>query len=226
MESRLCGQLAATSTTYPDSHPLPVVRGKLYEATFVMYPFGFTVGGMRKFSGGKTAKMLALPVKSNLGIPPPSRFVQRDAKQAAGLIAYWRITLILLVCAVAYLSQVCEAIVRSVAIHVVNLLQRPFSGHVEPREAVGLIRGSVTADTPVSIAAIKTPGALSIAASWTAFRPCECTSLRIVVEKFVQFLRGKIGLSHDAVLSLIGQRPACVSSTRGPRHFISCCRDM
>lgn len=184
-----------------------------------MYPFGFTVSGMRKFSGSKTTKMLAFPVKSNLGIPLPGRLVQRDSKQAAGLIAYWRTMLILLIFAVACLSQVYKAIVCPVAIHVVNLLRRPFSRHVKPREAVCLVRGSGAADAPISIAMVQIPGFLSVAATGATFGPCEYTRLRVVVKKFAQTLRGKIGLSHDAVLSLIGQRPACVDSTCGLRYF-------
>ncbi len=41
-----------------------------------------------------------------------------------------------------------------------------------------------------------------------AYAPGENASFWVIVQKFAQALRGKIGLSHDAVLSLIGQRPA------------------
>lgn len=183
------------------------------------YALGFAVGGVRKFSGCKTAEVLAFAGKSNLGIPLPSRLVQSDAKQPAGLVADWRSPLILLIGTMAGLSQVRKTIVCPVAVHVVNLLRRPFSGHIEPREAVGLVCVSVAAHAPVSIAGIKASCTFSVAASGATFCPCECARLGIVVNKFAQTLRGKIGSSHDAVLSLIGQKPGSIRSRSRLRYF-------
>jgi hypothetical protein len=41
----------------------------------------------------------------------------------------------------------------------------------------------------------------------------------VVMKKLAQRLRGKIGLSHDALQLLIGQRPARVSARGGLRYF-------
>jgi len=38
------------------------------------------------------------------------------------------------------------------------------------------------------------------------------SGLRVVRKKFAQSRSGNIGSSHDALLKLIGQRPACVAS--------------
>lgn len=195
--------------------------GVLYEATFVMYSLGLAVGYVRQFSGRKTAKMYAFSAKSDLGIPFPAWLVQRDTKQPAGLVANWRAPLILLIGAVAGLSQICKTIVRPVAIHVVNLLQRPFPGHVKPCESVCLVRGSVAAHAPVSIAGIKAPGTFAVAATGATFCPCECAGFRAVVKKFAQTLRSKIGGSH-AVVPLkqwIGQRPGSIRSRSRLRYF-------
>jgi hypothetical protein len=42
--------------------------------------------------------------------------------------------------------------------------------------------------------------------------PSEHARYRVVVKKFAQTLRGKIGLSHEALQLLIGQRPAAIRS--------------
>ena len=177
------------------------------------------VGFVRKFGGCKTAEVLAFAAKSNLGIPFPSRPVQGDAKQTAGFIADWCSPLVLLIGAVAGLSQVRKTIVCPVAVHVVNLLRRPFARHVEPRKAVRFVRVSGATDAPIPIAFVQIPGPLPVATTWATFGSCEYARLGVVVKKFAQTLRGKIGLSHDALLMLIGQRPACVSAHGGLRYF-------
>jgi hypothetical protein len=49
--------------------------------------------------------------------------------------------------------------------------------------------------------------------------PRKNPGFRVVVKKFAQAFCGKIGLSHDAVLSLCGQRPGGASTPFGLRHF-------
>jgi len=44
------------------------------------------------------------------------------------------------------------------------------------------------------------------------YAPREYASFRIVVKKFAQTLRCKIGFSHDALQMLIGQRPGAIRS--------------
>jgi hypothetical protein len=44
------------------------------------------------------------------------------------------------------------------------------------------------------------------------YRTSKKACLGIVLEKFAQKLRGKIGLSHETLQSLIGQRLASISS--------------
>jgi hypothetical protein len=49
--------------------------------------------------------------------------------------------------------------------------------------------------------------------------PSKHTGFWCVIKNFAQTLRGKIGLSHDAVLSQIGQKLTCVSAHGGLRYF-------
>jgi hypothetical protein len=47
----------------------------------------------------------------------------------------------------------------------------------------------------------------------------EYSGVGVVVKKLAQALRGKIGSSHDALLMLIGQRPASADNASGLRYF-------
>lgn len=74
----------------------------------------------------------------------------------------------------------------------------------------------------INLDVASTKSAPGNATSFSATTPCEPrkdASVWVVVQKFAQACCGKIGLSHDTVTSLIGQRPGSVSALAGLRYF-------
>lgn len=141
----------------------------------------------------------------------PSRNPKKSSSAFPALAAS-----VLRVCCPVYVSQICKAVIGTIAVDVVNLCFRPLACHVKKRETVSIeaifakADGHVTksfvhaTNEPALRRSVKTGGAL-----WK--RP-ERADFWIVVNKLAQTLRGKIGLSHEALQLLIGQRPAAIRS--------------
>ena len=115
--------------------------------------------------------------------------------------------------------KVAQPVVVADAVDVVNLSIRINPVDVQPSKSVqgvvfvGYLRsqiaGSVCGTNYIS----------NFDGANRADTPSKNTRLGIVMKKFAQSFCGKIGLSHEAVLSLIGQRPDSVRSGFGPRYF-------
>lgn len=104
-------------------------------------------------------------------------------------------------------SEICNSVVGFIAVDVVCHLARPLSVHVKPSKPMGGVSLAVNAnDNIASLCCLA--GNFSNAESLPLGDADKNSSIRIVVKQLAQSLRGKIGLSHEAVLSLIGQRPA------------------
>jgi len=173
------------------------------------------VGRVRRFLRGEDPKVVVNAF--NVNSCNPSGFALGDAHQSM-LAVEMRAALVLLVYCLRNIAQVSYRIVSGVTVLMVDLSIRPNATHVQPRKAVRPVVMTSNADLDVT-AAVAASGARLVAslASWIA--PAKYAGIWIVVKKLAQTLRGKIGLSHDAVLSLIGQRPARVDSTGGLRYF-------
>jgi hypothetical protein len=144
---------------------------------------------------------------------------KRDAKKFAGLVVGVWATLVLHVLRLVSIAEVVPTIVRSVAVNVVNLSFGPRVSHVQPRKAMSEIDCSVNLNRYVATASSRARGVSNFDYHGCAYTPRKKACKRIVIEQFAQALRAKIGFSHEAVLSLIGQRPASVDRTCGPCHF-------
>lgn len=100
-----------------------------------MYTLRFlTIRLMRLFFGGEAAEVAKFIARPQLGNPRILRgllFVSNPFQSMAG--ASFAVRAIL---SVRGFAQVIPAIVRSIAISVVDLLSRPFLGHVEPDQTV------------------------------------------------------------------------------------------
>jgi hypothetical protein len=105
-------------------------------------------------------------------------------------------------------SEICKCVVPHISVDVVNCVFWPIAGYVEPRKTMCEIAPPMKFDNAsvfVCAASDATNGD-----SGALDKPSEYAGLMVVFEQFAQLLRGKIGLSHEAVLSLIGQRPAAI----------------
>lgn len=117
-------------------------------------------------------------------------------------------------------AKVVPSIVLAILIAVINLSLRVFTRHVEVRESMSRPFDLVNLDQPVAVRR-EVPGDVSSRGpgSADAHAPVENSGLRVIGKNFAQALRGKIGGSHEALLLLIGQRPAGVSSTARASSF-------
>jgi hypothetical protein len=120
--------------------------------------------------------------------------------------------LVLKVHGARHVSEVFKPIVRPVSISVIHLLLRPLTCHIEPRKTVGEVRATINVESHITDVVSRTDGGAG-RVPVVSDSPRKQARLRVVVKKFAQTLRGKILNSHEAVLSLIGQRPARVAST-------------
>jgi hypothetical protein len=110
------------------------------------------------------------------------------------------------------ITKIVYSVVAWVAVDVVNALPRKSAVAVKPGKAMSPMNIPVNAYlTPAEWmdCAGDHPDSDSVRRDFT---PRKNAGLWIVVKKFAQTLRGKIGLSHEALLLLIGQRPDRVAS--------------
>ena len=131
---------------------------------------------------------------------------------------------ILSVFALGGVSKVCNPIVKTIAIYVVNVVFWKFSINIKPRKSVSIVSVSKKTDADVFMAAAcssRFSGFYYTPSPSIVVKPRKHSGVRIVMKNFAQTFCSKIGLSHDAVLSLIGQRPGSVSALSGLRYFMA-----
>ena len=132
-----------------------------------------------------------------------------DTKKPGRVIAA-RSAFVLSVRPPRHVSEVRESVVGLDAVDVVDLLSGPRTSDMQPRESVGFVSAAINSDLDVSI----TIDSSSNSAGWKpsmstcGIDPGKKTCFWIVVKQLAQSLRGKIRISHEALLSLSGQRLA------------------
>ena len=129
-------------------------------------------------------------------------------------------TMILGILCSRYLSEIRQSIVFPVSVYMVYMQTCPHSACVKNSKLVGQIESSAYLDLDIPVG-VNRSSHIAYTDALVALKPGKHPSVRVVVKKFAQTLCGKIGLSHDVLQLLIGQRPVCVDSTDGLRHFIT-----
>lgn len=189
-------------------------------AAFVKLTFRGYVRLMRLLGGGKRPEINEALLNEYRGSPMFAGCYPVDSKKPA-----FRIHIgppnIFPVNALWHIAQIAKAIVRRVPIHVIYLMDRPFSSYVKQSQPVTkLVRASNGYCDVATLCPAPCAHAGPINAGFPgSHEPRKNARLGVVVKKFAQTLRGKIGLSHDAPRKRIGQKPVSVSSTCGLRHF-------
>ncbi len=109
--------------------------------------------------------------------------------EKATFVAWFWLTVILRVFCVRNFSEVIKSIVGSISVDMVDLLCRPYSFLIKPRQSVGQIKSVVQSDNHISVfgyAPCFSPG--------TAFSPGlsprEKPGVSVVIEQFVQSFWG------------------------------------
>lgn len=114
------------------------------------------------------------------------------------------------------IPQVFQPVVSFYPVDVVDLHERPAPMHMEPSQPVRKVHTPIKGNAQIPFVMHRPRSGSSPRAGAC---PSKNASIGVVVEKFAQALRGKIGLSHDAPRKRIGQRPTGVSRTAWASSF-------
>lgn len=182
-------------------------------ASFMQFSFRYDVGVISLFRRVECPKVHTLSVFSDNS--PPSIAVTTCPKNAAAFVGEWGFASVLCVPFVRYIAQVVNAVIGRITIFVVNLIDRPNTIDVQPRQAVRLVSFAIN-PYPNATALINSTG---IFATMLTSGSNKDAGVWIVVKQLAQSLRGKIRLSHDAVPLLIGQKPGRVISACSASSF-------
>jgi hypothetical protein len=176
----------------------------------VNQPFGCDVRIVRLFWGHVKADVERSSLVRNLCAPSPIK-VPRNTKQATTFVIGSRPPLIFRVNRRRGVSQVAYSVISTIAVYVIKHLAGPLSVVMKPCQSVRGVSLVIQTNRHVPVL-VNASGLLALVPFVPFYLSGKNSSVWVVIKKFAQFLRGKIGISHKAVLSLIGQRPASVGS--------------
>ena len=182
----------------------------LKSATIVHLALSLDVGRVGEFWRGEGTKVLYFAVCLYMRAKAVAKFV--CPKKASGLVRGPGTPCVLTVYGIGYVPEVTKPVVILDSVDMVNLKYREGPALIKPREPMRKIQDSINTDHYVATPGNAAGQPLAGYAIASRCAPRKNASLGIVVKQLAQSLRGKIGLSHEAVLSLIGQRPGRVDS--------------
>jgi len=146
---------------------------------------------------------------ANLRLPLVSGLVKRNSNLAVKAMT----VCVLHVLKLRNITKIRPSIVVSDAVSMIYLTFREVSKHIQKGEPMLSYANAIDHRVSVSVPWVNATHNRPHGKSSAAYASSENASSRIVVQQFAQSLRGKIGLSHDAVLSRIGQRLAGAINT-------------
>jgi hypothetical protein len=215
----LCGSSDHSTSRCPwRKHARTPESGMLNDTSSVQSPLCGKVCGGSLLGSVERPEILRRPAVADIGNPASKRLLPRNAEKSR-LVVRKRRAPILSIFSRRNVSEIGDAVIRFVAIDMVDLLLRPFAVYVQPRQTVRPPNTPVDVDEDVTTGAFDGPCSAVLPAAFPSGSPKEFAGFRVVVEKFAQSLRGKIDLSHEAVLSLIGQSLRRVDSASQARLF-------
>lgn len=186
-------------------------------AACVELPFGLQVSRVRQLFCFKQSDPREFAVYGNAGLP--LTVFLGYAKQAAAFIVRRSVALVGVVDLPRNITQVMELVIRFIHVDMVYRMLRPVAMHIQPRKSVGVIQMPEHPNGDVPYFAVAScPAANGDIGAGFSY-PSKNTCVGAVMKKCAQLFCGKIGISHDAPLKLIGQRPARVDSACGSCHF-------
>ena len=178
---------------------------------------GVKIGRMRSFRRFESAQIALPSVYNDQGIPLADSPGPRYSKESTSVVNVCS-SQVLTIDGLGHITEICESVIAPDSIDMVNVVGGPTADDIQPCQTVCRLKFPINGDSQVTILA-KTSGRLSLLRATARLSPHEYPSFGIVMKKFAQTLRGKIGNSHDALQLLIGQKPRSVSALPGLRHF-------
>jgi hypothetical protein len=189
---------------------------KLQRSIFMEGSFSYEISFMRLFCGFKNTEIFAHRVEAYLRNIFRSQF--SDAEKTCGNIVTPSFFEILRLRSLRYISQINEPIVTAITVNMINSVFRIFSGNVEPCKSVSEMVYPQQHYLPISIRPNTSSYFSNLYSIASLNSTQEYSCFRIIGKFFLQSFKSKILFSHDAVTSLIGERPARDYSRCGLRY--------
>lgn len=188
----------------------------LNRTALMQSPFGFQVGRMRNLWCRMESKTVTFP--GDLNLSKPFVFDFANSKES-GLIVNLCPSSVFTVQSVGHISKIFNPVVNLVSVNVVNKIKWPLSINVKPNNSMNLIAVCSNKNRQIPFCCGRADNISNLYVVAIAYFSNKLSSISVVVKKFAYALRGKIGVSHDSVLSMIGQRPAIADNNSGFRYF-------
>lgn len=162
-------------------------------------PLPCDVGLVSFFWSFEAAEIGLLAFCLQLRLPALCLFVPMHTKKAASIVGL-SASPVLFVVSIRCLTEITKSVVRAVSVDVVDLLFRPFSGHVEPRQPVRVKTVLHCAYHDVSkrpVQAAKESASRSLSKLGSpAWEAPEKTGVRVVEVEPTQLVHADFGVCH------------------------------
>lgn len=193
-------------------------RSHLKGAGWMQSPLGLNVGGSGFLAGSKIADCHGLVV--DVDSDSPTSMIGVNTHEAGTCP---RLAPVLVVLLASNNAKVCEPVVITDAVDVVNLSGGPFAVNVQPNDAVRCNVFAVDLSAKVAQSAMRTKARSGFNICGTASLPLEFARILVVVQKFLDKSLRKARLlgSHlfAPLQQMIGEKPEAVTSVLGLRYF-------
>jgi hypothetical protein len=153
-----------------------------------------------------------MPYTANCDMSLKTRSMLTNSEQAAS-VSTLCLPQILKVDALRHITKIVKCVVAWIAVFVVNAVRWPRARADKPCQPMCRIWLGINTDRYFVFCSSRPSDRADQRVFGGFYLPPEYASLRIVIKKFSHLFYGKIASSHDALLRLIGQRPASVFST-------------
>lgn len=204
--------------------------GKLDGTSRMHLPLSLKVTLMRCIRSKKGTKEVVNAILSDLRVPTiasgtldGARHTQQSARVL--LLGFFQV---LRVIAQRSWSEICDSIIVSNIVDMVDVLIGKRAINIKPSQSVRMISLVINADDFVSVTGASSTCCCSSLPASFINTPRKNPSFRIVMQNFAQTLGSErmIQFSHDALRKLIGQGTEYVEGIFGPRHYTPIFREV
>lgn len=165
----------------------------------VQLAFGSEISAVGFFGRSKVSQMLAFAI--NLYASRITIIACLVDTKKASFILLVRLPLVLYLTNFGNFAQICNRIVATVTVYVVNLFSRPSAMNMEPRKPVRSVCNSKEPNGNVAFVTNRSGNVPdSFVSSRTLFYPSKDSSIWIVIKIFAHCLRDKLRLVHMPIL--------------------------
>lgn len=195
-----------------------ITSAVLYGACFMQFAFFTKVRGISRILSAERTDVNIVPCNTNCG--SPATFIEPYSKEATCIVCAC-FSSVVLISLRGNIPEILNSIVMPLTVDMVNLAIRPNTMRIEPSKPVSFIPFPINSNHDVPIRVKAGTNISSFYTRTSSYKSGENSSFFIVMKQRFKSLWGKICDSHSVVPSKqwVGQRPQCVTSMLGLRHF-------